>query len=122
MERNVSRSDRSGLPPRQPKEEVYVAEFVCDVDEGCEIGERRVLDAALDASANPGVLGVDVDRPGIPSGRRLRLAVEFASERARRRFRDSGARSELVDALREAVPAGALANGEMTERTRATAN
>lgn len=78
------------------------------------------MEATLDVSAEPGVLGVDVDRPEIPSGRRLRVAVEFASERARRRFWDAGAGGELVDALREAVPTGALANGEMTERTRAT--
>jgi len=123
MERHVRRSDRSSSPPRQNGgDDVYVAEFVCDVDDGYEIDERRVLDATLDASAEPGVLGVDVDRPEIPSGRRLRVAVEFASERARRRFWDAGAGSDLVDSLRETVPTGALANGELTEHTRSTAD
>lgn len=121
MDRNDRGSDRSGTASRK-KREVYVAEFVCDVDEGYEIDERQVLEATLDASAEPGVLGVDIDRPEVPSGRRLRVAVEFASEPARRRFWNSGAGGDLVDALRETVPTGALANSEMTERTRATAD
>lgn len=122
MERNVRRSDRRGTPPHQKREEVYVAEFVCDLDEGYEIDERRVLEASLDASAEPGVLGVDVDRPEVPAGRRLCVAVEFASERARRQFWNSGTGGEFVDALRETVPADALASSEMTERTRAVAD
>lgn len=122
MERNGRRSDGNGTAPRQKLEEIYVAEFVCDVDEGYEIDEKQVLEATLDASAEPGVLGVDIDRPEVPAGRRLRVAVEFASERARRRFWDSGAGGELVDALRETVPTGALANSEMSERTRAMAD
>jgi len=122
MERNGRRSDGNGAAPRQKREEIYVAEFVCDVDEGYQIDEKQVLEATLDASAEPGVLGVDIDRPEVPAGRRLCVAVEFASERARRRFWDSGAGGELVDALRETVPTGALANSEMSERTRAMAD
>ncbi|WP_256393930.1 hypothetical protein [Natronoarchaeum rubrum] len=122
MERDVRRSDRSGTAARRGGDEIYVAEFVCDIDEGHEIDERLVFEASLDASAEPGALGVDIDRSTVPSGRRLRVAVEFASERARRRFWDSGAGADLVDALRETVPAGALANSEMTERTRVTAD
>jgi len=122
MERNGRRPDGSDAAPRKKREEIYVAEFVCDVDEGYEIDEKQVLEATLDASAEPGVLGVDIDRPEVPAGRRLRVAVEFTSERARRRFWDSGAGAGLVDALRETVPTGALANSEMTERTRAMAD